>query len=325
MKTSDSAATACTLLVFYVTIVIIGTVLLAGAYTVHALCRTLVAGQPLTNFNARYFIHGLFLAAPLMLIAIGPLLIFYLIRHSSRSWLPLCLYGLLYLVATWGVLLPLSFRLTLAHDHPQSDAAAAPTTLSPGYFREVNGRMFYYSSVTTENVAEGACLDLPAATKDVYTFTHEKLPQSSTFSDSLIQASMELTPVMQQVMGLSRALYQMALTAYRGGRATWVTFALMGLAMVSLAGIRHISKWRLINVISITYCAVLIIALNLLCPPVPSVNRLFAKLTFVANPFLALCNLLIFVLFALTGLVIDIRRKARPAPDLFSQAEGDEE
>ncbi len=328
MKTKDSLATAIHLIFYYVIIVFVGTILLSGAYTVHALCKTLVAGQPLKSFNITFFTHGLFFAFPLMLVSIGALMIFYLIRHSSTSWLPLIVYGILYLCLSWGILLPISFKMQQKYDTFNINTSAVP--LSSGYFRNFNGKVFYYSAVTKENVADGVCFDLASTAKNVYTFTGEKLGSEYDFSDSLIENSMQTSALTNIVMQHCALFCAKAYSAHKNGSLAWLNFSLLGFALLSLAGMRHISKWRLVNVMVITYASALILEINILydkigflVPIANKINELFARFTFFTNPFLAVFNILIFLIFAITGLLIDIKRKRQPKATVFSDFDDD--
>ncbi len=97
------------------------------------------------------------------------------------------------------------------------------------------------------------------------------------------------------------------------GYANWLAFASFGLALMSVAGLRRISRWRIVNLTFVLFFTSLIVVMNVLSF-VPSfltgfetfMNGLLRKVFNYANPILFIMNTFIALALFLTGLLIDI-------------------
>ena len=314
MKTSLSNALK--LLVSYIVIMLVGTFLGAVLYTIYSLCTTIVAGELISFFDPALFMKGIFVCAPVIMAASGMLMIFYLIRHSSGSWLPILFYIIIYL-STWIFLMPLSFSVEHVFLERHKAVTLATPNVSSGYFRRSGPYISYFSKVDDTNYVSGLCIDANGASKEVYTFSDMILVQGDEiFVDSLVQENMGMPGFVADMFIYGSGLLQIGRVEHRHGFFHWLCFATMGLAIAAIAGLRHVSKWRLVNVVLMFYSMFLILFLNIysyfesfLTPLVVYMNGILEKVIRVENPFLLTSNLLLAFIFALTGLLIDINRK----------------
>lgn len=336
MKTQSSLSIAIKLVIFYLCVLIAGTVMCAVVYTIYSLCTSLVAGQGLPSFDFSYFLNGIFIFTPVVLIVSGVLMCLYLIRNSSPSWLPLIVYALLS-VASWCLLMPLNFSLynriatQAGGQHPQGTAGEEQAghllkepdvVLSPGYFRhEGDNIIFYYSFVDEKNVVDGVCIVPDAKTHNVQTFSGVALPVKADFSDNIIKDTVDMPRSVSTLVTHFRLFIQIAFEAFTGGFMAWLCFATISVALLSVAGLRHLSKWRLINVLLLICATVCIVVFNIfsyensvLDTAKQAVNSKMGFLP-LKNPFAALCNIAVFVIFTVLGLIIDIHRKSETDPD----------
>ena len=76
----------------YIVTVVIGTVVCAVAYSLYSLCTHMVAGAQVKIFNLNYFLEGVFIFSPAILILSGLLTCAYLIRHPPASAFPTIIY-----------------------------------------------------------------------------------------------------------------------------------------------------------------------------------------------------------------------------------------
>ena len=173
-------------------------------YTIYILCTNLVAGQTLSIFDLSLFVKGAIIFAPVVMSLSGMFMIFYLIRHSSASWLPLTLYCLLY-ASSWIILMPLCFslenRVLKAQIEDEIFINEEKPIVSPDYFRKNLNCVYLYSDVTDENLVSGMCIELSRGEGEVHTFKNMAvLPTNEIFVDSIIQETMGLPRLVSDVL-----------------------------------------------------------------------------------------------------------------------------
>ena len=85
---------------------------------------------------------------------------------------------------------------------------------------------------------------------------------------------------------------------------------------MSVAGSRHLSSWRIVNVIVILFLTFGILTFNVInyeqsfiTPIQLYFNSYLEKFIKIGNPFLMVCNFLLAIILFVIGLVIDIKRK----------------
>ncbi len=294
--------------VYIVLFTLIGAVL----YMVYSMCSTLVAGQGFSPFSMHYFVKGILLSAPVVITINSAFMAFYFIRHSEFSKFQLIVYGIFYLLV-WILMMP--GILSLNGSHKMKDAAAQDgNTLSPGYFREYDQYVFYYSKVDSHNVASGVCIDKKAGRDGVYVFKDVKLSRERNgFTDSLIQESIDIPIGIKFIVSTISRYSSIIQVEFSKGFFRWICFCTLGLALFSVIFLRNVTEWRLVNVVLIFFMMFVVIFINIRALyPFGAVHDVFAsvndKISFIPrkfNFFLVFVNLLVFSGLLVTGILID--------------------
>lgn len=292
---------------------IVATLLSAMLFMVYMLCTHVVSGQSITSFDSVLFVEGMLSSAPFVMLASAMFMILYMIRHPYTHWLPLTVYAVLYTVA-WLLFIPAVFSLENHFDEQGIVSNVEYGHLSPDYFRNSDGLVFYYSQVQKDNLANGVCIDLTDSYGKVYSFSNVRLPGSNgDFIDSLVKSAVGMSPVMSAIMKCLENLADVARLSILGGYLRWITFATIGLALMSVVGLRRVSRWRLVNVAFVVAFSVFIFVFNVFCytsspisGAVSFMNGYLSKVFPMANPFAFLCNIVLAFALGLTGLLIDI-------------------
>ena len=284
----------------------------AVLYMIYSMCSTLVAGQGFSAFNLAFFIKGFFLTLPVVFSLSAAFVAFYAIRNKEISTVALGIFAILF-TAVWIFAQPAFIKAGI-QKAKKSSYIIEREPLSTGYFRNVTDRyVFYYSSVDKENLASGICIDKGSVSGNVYTFKDVELADSaSTFTDSLIQSSIDIPSVTKISMhGINRYIGVITL-ACAGTKTEWLMFSSLGLLLVSLVFMRRFSKWRFINVVIILSASIFAIMMNVNTLSYGKLyfltERLNSKFTFVpgnANFILFAINIIFSALFLVLGLITD--------------------
>ena len=292
---------------------IIVTFVCAMLFMMYTICTHLVSGQTVTAFDRIIFIEGLLSVAPIVLMMSSVFMIMYMIRHPLLHWLPLVIYAVLYILA-WSIFIPAIFTLEKHFEQQGIMSTVDYGHLSSDYFRQYEDLVIFYSRVERDNLASGVCIDVNATYDTTYSFSNVRLPVSEGgFVDNLVKSSVGLSPVVALVIGCIYNLMETARFFMLNGYANWLAFASFGLALMSVVGLRRISRWRIVNLTFVLFFTSLIVVMNVLSF-VPSfltgfetfMNGLLKKVFNFANPILFIMNSFIALALFLTGLLIDI-------------------
>lgn len=300
----------------YIVTVVIGTVVCAVAYSLYSLCTHMVAGATVQIFNLKYFLDGVFIFSPAILILSGLLTCAYLIRHPPTSAFPTIMYMIIYAVF-WIILMPLNFKLADSFNLGQKESASSPVKLSDGFFRETSQEyIYYYTSVSDKNVVDGVCL-APKDNQSVYAFTDVQLPAASDFSDPLIKKTVQMPQVLEVLSKWFNSFISIARTSCTQGTLSWLCFASVGLALLSVVGLRQISKWRLIDLVLVIGVTAGILVLNILGYTNSFMDPLKAKVDGIVpnlnNPLLVLLNIIICIICLCIGIIVSAKRSRQRA------------
>lgn len=285
---------------------------------VYSMCQNLVAGQTST-FSLALFLKGLLVTTPCVFEVSSLFLVFYLIRHPSDSWLPIGTYWVIGFIL-WFFLIPGLFHLQNSYiKHPALEENRS--AVSAGYFRTIDDHVIYIENVTEEGRSEGVIFDLLEETNRVSTFTDaELIIRTEGFQDSIIQDSVSATNFMKKTIYGVGFLQQMMADTEKGGYKYWITVASLGLALLSIAGFRNISEWRLLDVLAVFIifgCVVLfntVVNLNtgIIYESIWKMNKSMTALKSFYNPMQIICNLAFSGAMIFIGIILDSKdRKAR--------------
>jgi len=317
-------------------IVVAFTLICAAVFTVYKLCSRLVSGHSLVAFDPVLFARGIFMFAPIVLIASGSFMLFYLMRHSSSSWLPLIVYIILY-GTSWFILIPMDLTMeknfSAKHTLLEEYNAKRNIVLSPGYFRDFYNQqdeksVWYYSSVSEGNVATGLCIDFGKDSGkgmgSIYTFSGATLDLTNKeFSDPLIEKNVKMNRFVEYTVNFLRVTSIILRKSFFAGPLAWYAYLSMALALLAVAGVRHISKWRLVNFIAISFFSIVIVVVNnliytdsIMKPVTNFMNDLLSGVPVkTANPFAVLFNLLTFAVLTIYGIIRDIKHRIEVAEE----------
>ncbi|MGN0729424.1 hypothetical protein [Treponema sp.] len=236
----------------YIALILLGVCTGAFLYMTHSLCTVLVAGQRFSAFSLAYFMKGVVLSLPMVLLLCPLFVSFYLIRHKEIPWYSSLVCMILHL-ALWIFFIPAAAeKLTLKTQAAKT--APEASLLSPGYFRmSENGRyILYYSETGPGNLCSGVCIDTVKSSGNVFTFTGEK-PASfqNGFSDPLIRNTVEMPVILENVLKYFQRFISEIYFHCSGNFAGWLAFSSIILVFVSSVLVRNVSAWRLVNVLFI--------------------------------------------------------------------------
>ena len=262
----------------------------------------MVAGAQVQIFNLKFFLDGVFIFSPAILILSGVLTCAYLIRHPPTSAFPTIIYMIIYAVF-WIILMPLNFKLADKFSLSQSqETGSSVVKLSDGFFRETDeGYIYYYTNVSDKNVVEGACI-APKDNQSVYSFTDIQLPAARDFSDPLIKKTVQMPEVLQVLSRWFNSFMVIARTSYTEGTLAWLCFASVGLALLSVVGLRQLSKWRLMNILGYTN--------SFMDPLKAKVDGIVPN---VKNPLLVILNIIICIICLCIGIIVSAKRSRQRA------------
>jgi len=306
------------LIVAFLCLGIVGTAVGACLYMMYSMCTMLVAGESLAAFSSVLFLKGVFASFPVVMLISSMLLILYFIRHPAKPVIPLFVYTII-IAAVWLFLIPFS-ELVSAKYNKAVEQPVVARTLSPGFFRHSNGCIVYYSKISKDNKGQGVCIDASDRNSEssLYTFSNVPLPSDKgKFSDSLIAETVAMPKLLESILKGYTILRAEAQKALPLGKSWWLCFASLGLALLSVIGLRRVTNWRLLNTFLVIFSTAGIVFFNALCYGTNSpfgkipgiVNDWFKQTTFLHNPFVVVCNILLAFFFIILGLCIDIFKK----------------
>ena len=295
---------------------IIGTLVFATLFMFSCNLNMFVTGLPASFFSLNFFVTGIFISIPLVCITIQLLLILYVIRHPRCQLISLFIY-ILFGALSWLVIIPTDLKLISRYESDTIKTRVEAT--SPGIFRKEESGVYYYSKINPNGTAEGIFLDttgflgqegaaLPLFNEPV------KNESSFPYSDILIKNSLQPPQLVTYPLSIYNALLTAAQYSVSQGFLAWLTFATLGLALLSVYGIQFVSSWKLANVAYVICSAMAVLLVNYLhyMNLMPSVLKEIAaslsRLTGIKDSLLIAINLAITALCAASGTFMGIYR-----------------
>lgn len=275
-----------TLILYYLGFTFLG--LLAGLFlfTQYFNAVSLVVGKS-SVFSAEILVYGIFSILPIIFMTSSMFLSFYKTRHLSSPVSSCITYALLSLV-TWFVFYPVTLiiqerAITILTPIEELESTQ---DLSGGYFRNINGTVYYFIKDSKDDIAEVARLYDSKSPNEFAKVGTISVSSTSNFSeaeahfnDPIIRESMGSMP-----MNISRIFVFYKNKAERmwdTGIISWLFFCSMGLALSSVYGLLRVSSWKLINTVWILLTSVLILWFNFLY-----FQPLFGQIRRTVNNFL---------------------------------------
>ncbi len=319
--------TAVSFIFSFIMMCLVGTVFTALIFMAGKNLMYLVAGQPLSFFSLDFFLQGLFVMFPLICVIAQLLLILYIIRHPAGQILPFIMFTIISF-CSWVILIPCDMQLADSYIKKSAVEEKPAPPMTPGYFREEVGGVYYYTRLLENGNADGVLLDVNdrygSRKGGVYKFYDQKTANASAvpYADVLVKKAVEPSGMISYPMKVYNTLIDTAMKSWKSGFSTWLAFASLGLAFYALYGLQFASSWRLLNSFlillfgnGISYLNYLIYIEKFFPEFVLAVTE---KVSFISgpNPFIVLVNLVLFIIFAVYGVVMRIYRlKKRPIDD----------
>lgn len=241
--------------------------------------ENLVAGHSV-DFSKSLYILGLLENAPAVFLLMIPFMLIYKVRHLSNPVATAITYVIL-CILVWFGLFPLSqiVRNSFLESHQIAvfNISAAESKindeleipLSEGYFREVNGKIYYF--IQNENLETNSAEVLEIFdsqnsekfgdkiilnTKETSEFSQAAKP----YKDILIKQNMKDTP--KQTLKVLDFFYNSVLRSWNNGFISWICFCSLGFFMASAYAFVSVSSWRMINLTYIMIIQFVAIILN---------------------------------------------------------------
>ena len=276
----------------------------------------LVVGTRLPLWVSPLFIKGLFLSFPLASVVALLLVLLHQIRHNSRS-VPLFTVYFALTLLSWGLLMPQALRLSLAYD---MRLGMTKTIVSPGYFRESGGLVYYWARLDDDGTGDGLCINLHDVNGNaVSPLHHAELPQQgqSLFADTLVATAITPPQVVRSPLAVYLYVLYQARDAASRDYFAWLAFASMGMALLAVYALGGVSSWRLQNAFIVMLAGVGIMFLNYALyasERLAPFARLWSQKLGAAGelvPLATAVNVVVALLFVLTGVVARfVRRRA---------------
>ena len=215
---------------------------------------SMVAGKGVF-FSKGLVIYTLFDGIPVVLLLIGIVLSVYKVRHGADPVGSAIVYSALCAV-TWIVLMPLSFEARKFAYEEKSREDDQELELSGGYFRESDGKLYYFLQDAQDQKADVLVLndvnskmefgkEMILDVSSASSFAADAKP----FKDPLIKDTMADRP--EVVTNVFVAIRNRAASAWNCGIWSWLFFCGFGFAICACYGLVHSSSWRLVNILLI--------------------------------------------------------------------------
>ncbi len=302
--------------VIYLASMFVGTVIFATLFMFSCNLNMFVTGLPVSFFSLNYFMTGILLSVPLVCILIQILLILYIIRHPGCQIISLIIYAVFGLLS-WLVFIPADLKLIARYE---SDVVSCRVeAASTGVFRKEANGVYYYTRIDEDGSADGLFLDTTGylgqegAVVPLFDIP-VKNESAFPYSDILIKNSLQPPVLVTYPLSVYNALLTAAQYSSSLGFLSWLAFASIGLALLTVYGIQFMSSWKLANVTFVICFAVGILFINYLyymniLPDIlKEVAERLANFTGLKDPLIVLINIIIALLCVGIGIFMGIYR-----------------
>ena len=302
--------------IIYLASCFVGTLIFATIYMFSCNLTMFVTGLPAQFFSLKAFTAGILLSFPLVCIIIPVLLILYVIRHPGNGLISFVMY-VFFVLLSWLLLIPLDLHLLCANELSESDTRITAT--SSGVFRNEENGVYFYSRIDENNLAEGLFIDTLGYTKSensVIPFVNHEVKTESAFpySDILIRDSLRPPELVTYPLSVYESLIISGEYSSAMGFLAWLSFASLGLALLSIYGLQFLSSWKLSNAIAVVVSAIAIVFINYLyyMNIMPGFLKDFSsrlsQYSGIKDPLICIINVILAVLFMIVGIFMKFYR-----------------
>jgi len=237
----------------------------------------MAAGTSASIFSLDVFLSGVVICLPFAAGFSCMGMVFYMIRHPSSSLVSVVMYFLIG-AALWGLVIPQVLNLEKMGLFKVSNTRTE-NQLTEGYFRPSEYGVFYYSKISSQNIAEGLYIDTSGSSSPgggVSRFTDLQLAPTGNefFSDPLFEKSVSMTVVLEHIITFAKFSRKEAFSSLKQGYFQYLSFASLGLALLSLISVKSLSSWKLLNLSFVIILYTVVCRINLLVYTSPLFNKL---------------------------------------------------
>ncbi|MGP1587251.1 MAG: hypothetical protein ACTTHG_02785 [Treponemataceae bacterium] len=297
-------------LITFIFITLIGTL----GYVLYNDCLNFSAGGTMDIFDFKLLLKGITFSSPFSSILSTLFIIFYFIRHSSEKWTNFGIY--LFLTGlTWAVIFPLSVKFSDVIEF-NNENEQNKNFISKNYFRQTEKGTVYFTSLNEYSLTGSGIL---ITKNSVSTFTDVSLydffeidKDTHNIQDPLFDSILKPGGFMNHFCDTLNLITEIARYSYKGKGLYLAALISMALAIHSVIGFSHYSKWRLCNLCLVFAFFFIYCFVNLKIYSSQTANKIVAyfihkKVDFLANrQILQIIANTIFFLFSLTIGIIKI-------------------
>ena len=307
---------AINLLIVYLVFLLAGILIGTFLYSCYLNLLDFVAGRDIKFFENRDLYRAVFYIAYCLVFFICPLIAYYRIRHPGG--IPQSIAYILICLITWLLLFPVLYELNKLCDRHFSPETAK-ITLSKGYFRQLDNRIYYFTEDFSPN-QEGQ-LEANTVVIDTNEYGDVYFNQLIDVDLELLKAAYPYKEILiketftEKILELPynmKTLVEHQKQAWDDGFLTYLGFLSIALVICSLYGITSFFEWKLINVsmLFISYFMILVVNSVYYMPYLTELkNRLVANVVisklgnYINDPLICVINLLFTVIFVVAGII----------------------
>lgn len=303
------------LIVSYILLCIFGIAVCAFLYMISCSLHLFVAGKNLSLFSFEFFAKGIIFASPGVGACSLVLLILRTIRRRKSSALGEILSFVFYAalsVLFWFFALPRIFAYE-SDFLKFSETRGNLNTVTPGYFRQNENEIIYFTRVLPDGKAEGIRIDISgiSAAQQVSDISLD-FASAHPYSDILVKNAVKPPLILGQQFDFYSVILSAARTAFRSGTKEWLMFLSLGLALFCLYALKFLCSWRLFDATCIVFAGIFIFLANYFWYSASIPQSILAFISnlpsfFSAFPFIVWLNLLISAMLVFSGIFGAIR------------------
>lgn len=313
---------ALNLIIMYFVTLIVGILLGTGLYSFYINGLNFIAGTELKLFTQKDLLDAFFFTTFCLLVIICPLVSYYKIRHPGG--VPQVIAFIFLSLITWCIAIPTVFNLNLKYIS-SNDFLGEKESLSKGYFRQVDDKVYYFTKDFTKNsqgVPESTAVIIDTAEDGIVTVQDIiDMPSlgvnksAAPYREILVKKTFETNQLPITID--FKELFFKSNYHIQCGLKTLIGYLSLALVICSLFALTNMFKWKLLNTLLILGATVCILIFNtnpgLL--PFGIIEQKFYNSGFIqflsqfgTEPLMIFTNYIVAVVFIVTGIVVSIVR-----------------
>lgn len=310
------------LVLMYFLLLLLGTALGMIFYYVYLEMQSSVAGMPFEFFRKEDLLRSLFYVLGCVLLFVCPAMVY--IRISNKGGAGNFIAFIILSALTWALCIPSLIFLQDKYVYQSKDSSK---TLTGGYFRECEDKVYYFTSDYNKNSYTKTTTVIIDTSADGIVEVEEIPPSrdfilfrdSAPYSDVLIKnafGQVSNNPIISFALILEHAK-----NAFSKKWTFWLGFLSLGLLIASLYGTADLFRWRLLNTGFLMTATFVILAANTFYyhPIVTSFRRQYINnrgffiflSKYIDDPLLVMVNLFFSLVFIIIGIIRFATRKKR--------------